>query len=92
MSAARLNAAASRRSTVGQVHSLAAQEEEVQPQPGEHQHDEGDGEAEDEPGAEVDHLGVRVATAGETGRESVCDGCVGCSNRAYLTPHWAWRD
>lgn len=44
----------------------------MQPQPGEHQHDDGDGEAEDEPRAEVDHLGVGVATGGETGGGHGC--------------------
>lgn len=34
----------------------------MEPEPGEDQHDESDGEAEDEPGAEVDHLCVRVAS------------------------------
>lgn len=68
----RLAARLTQRSTARQGHSLAAQEEEVQPQPGEHQHDDGDGEAEDEPRAEVDHLGVGVATEQKkTGGEDV---------------------
>lgn len=48
----------------------------MQPQPGEHQHDEGDGEAEDEPCAEVDHLGVGVATEKRKQVERTSELCV----------------
>lgn len=54
---------------------LAAEEEEVQPDPGQQQHDDRDGETEDEPGPEVDHLRIRVATArGWRERESLVMG------------------